>query len=470
MVRRGVVGIVGVVAAVVGLVACEDPAGLSSDATLALTVDRVVMDVGGTQVIPLVAMDGARTLDAGDLTWTTSDPSTAGVDGGVVTAKAPGVVMVWAEAGRARDSVRVRVRVPDLGTGELAARVQGEAGGETDRFSGFASQADFLVGDYGSVTTITQAEGGAGDPDAFQVQIHIPGTLGVGTVHLGATDVVDVAGTALVVSGEAGGVGLYRPAGDQPTQGGAVRFEAWLGVGEPELEIEEMSPASGLVQGRMRGNVSFEAAGVLLEYDGDVQHVVGPLADTTVHVYMEFDVPLRHDVVGGGAYAVDGPFGSGSGTLTGSAIQMEGGALGNLGGLLPPPAGDSIPRWVSNVRAWLPDPSAGEVTIPPSGGEIVGLGGVGATVPWVQIELSPVNTTPRGERQVAVSRGGSWTLAEYTPPTQTERGLLRGHYVVEMEVWDGVQLTGTTFSLEGDALLPVYPEQWPDAGVASPPR
>ena len=122
----------------------------------------------------------------------------------------------------------------------------------------------------------------------------MPGPPEVGETLLGDAKVIELTGTSLISQGQAGGVVLYRPVEASP-----MRYEAWLGVDEPELEIERVTAADGLEEGSIRGNVSFEAAGLLMETDGSVQHVVRPLADTTVHVYMEFDVPLRQALSGG---------------------------------------------------------------------------------------------------------------------------------------------------------------------------
>ena len=458
MARRSVVGICAVV--VVGWVqaGCEDPAGVSPDATFALLDDRVVIAVGDQLTLDMEGMDQGRALDRRDVTWTSSDPTTVDVDDGVLRARAPGVVLVQGEAGRARDSVRVRVRLRDLEGGQVAARVQGSADAGADRFRGIASVNESLIGAFPTFSAIRQLSGELGDPETFQMELKVPGAPEAGETLLGAAEVIEVAGTSLIALTGAGGVVLYRPVEASP-----MRYEVWLGVDAPELEIEQVTAADGLEEGRIRGNVSFEAAGLLMETDGSVQHVVAPLADTTVRVYMEFDVPLRQALSGGGDFVATGPFGNGTGTLTGGVLGGGAGAWIRMGGLMPPVDGEEVPTWLANVTVWLPTLAEGEIDLPPSGGEIVGPVVPDGNEPWILADLRPVNVPlPAGPARTAVSRSGVVSVSRYAPPAGSAWGRLEAHYAVTLEVWDGTAFTGETLTLEGDLLLPI--------GLAEGPR
>jgi hypothetical protein len=139
-----------------------------------------------------------------------------------------------------------------------------------------------------------------------------------------------------------------------------------------------------------------------------------------------------------------------------------------LGGLRPSAMDGSGPAYLVRLTGWLPAPVVGETDLPPSAGEILGPAGLGAAVPWMQADLSPVGSGgPSATEVQAVSRSGAITLTEYTLPGGSARGLLRGRYQVELEVWDGSALTGVTFTLGGDVILPLYPDGWPETAPSS---
>ncbi len=216
MARRSVVGICAVV--VVGWVqaGCEDPAGVSPDATFALVDDRVVIAVGDQLTLDMEGMDQGRALDRRDVTWTSSDPTTVDVDDGVIRARAPGVVLVRGEAGRARDSVRVRVRLRDLEGGQVAARVQGSSDAGADRFRGIASVNESLIGAFPTFSTIRQLSGELGDPETFQMELNMPGTPEVGETLLGAAKVIELDGHLADLAGPGGWRGSLSAGRGEP--------------------------------------------------------------------------------------------------------------------------------------------------------------------------------------------------------------------------------------------------------------
>jgi len=148
---------------------------------------------------------------------------------------------------------------------------------------------------------------------------------------------------------------------------------------------------------------------------------------------------------------------------SGVARLTHRGLVANVGGVLPPVQEGEPASWLASSQLWLPAPTVGEVVVPPSAGEVLRGAGVGSVVPWMWTELVPVNLSgPPPPRETAVSRNGTFTVTEYSPPTATARGLVRMRYEVGLELWDGSALTGKTLTLAGDLVLPVYPGEWPN--------
>lgn len=474
MFPRNVMRVLGPVAMAVCVAGCEDPAGVSGNATFAITVDQMVLAVGGHQAVPMEGADQGRTLGPGDVTWTSSDTTTAVVDDGTVVAKAPGVVWVYGQAGRARDSVRVQARVTDLAEGEAVTRVQRAQGGEPYRFHARAGVMESLVGGFPTMTGIGlsadslglpsgAAPAGSAGPNAVAppladvvvaqlvsaLTVRLPGKPKLGTTYLGPTLFYH----SQPFFGSDGGVQVDRLTDKSPSE----EYEVWVGVDHPELDIDGLIEGTPLQPGRLQGSLSFEAAGFLTQ---SPEWSLTPLSDTTVRVYAQFDIPIYYSVTGGGTLTTAGPFGSGTTTTTAQGTMVaDEGLRASMNAVMPPTEDETSSSISLHLEVWLPTPSVGDVSLPPSGGEIVSAQPGGAT-PWMRAILArPVQSPDSLEAALtrAVSRSGVFTIAEYTPPSSTTMGLLKGHFQVEMEVWDGTALTGTTFTLSGDVTLPFYP-------------
>lgn len=464
MERRGGMGVAAVLLLLASAAGCEDPTDPLDGASFGFDDDRIVMDPGGTLTPAFHGVDGdGEALDAGIVTWSSSDPTTASVDRGLVTAHQPGVVLIRGQAGASRDSVRVRVRMTDLGDNEVAARAQGSSEAESGRFAGAAFLSESIVGQFETHSLILPSSGEVDPRERFQALIRIPGWPSVGARTLDVFEVEELGGRPVLLGQE--GVALYRLQSVDP-----VRWELWVGVGSPELEIEQVEyPAGpGLAIGRIRGNVSLEAAGLLVEGVGEDQEIVGQVSDVTVRYYMEFDVPLQHSVSGGGTVEPGGRLGGLSVNGSGISFLHDGALATELAWVTPPPDPTAPVQYAGRVETWTPDPGVGSLDVPRSGVEILGPAGYEASVPWMRASFHRIENLRAGPEEWAVVTEGAITLTRYDAPTVLLTGRVEGSFQATLEVWADEAPTGELVPFAGTFILPVYPEGWRNGRAASP--
>ncbi|HSM60907.1 MAG TPA: hypothetical protein VK849_08930, partial [Longimicrobiales bacterium] len=316
--------------------------------------------------------------------------------------------------------------------------------------------SESIIGQFESRSMIMPISGEVDPTRSLQAEIRLPGRLEPGARTLDVLEVEELGGRPLVLGTE--GVALYRLRSLEP-----LRWELWVGVGSPELEIEEVEypVGPGLAWGRVQGNLSVEAAGLVVEGVGQETRIVGQVADSTVRFYIELEVPLRHSVSGGGSVEPGGRLGGEAVVGSGYAFLREG-ALATSLAWVTPPADPSAPvQYVGTLETWWPDPAVGTVDVPASGAEVLGPGGWEATVPWVRARFRRLENLQPGPEEWAVATSGTLAVADYDAPTELLTGLMEGSLEATLEVWADGQPTGEIIPFSGTFVLPVYPEGWP---------
>ena len=402
------------------------------------------------QELTLSISAGGQPVEARNVAWSSSDPTTVRVTNGVVRGIAPGVAVVRAGSGLSRDSVEITVRFAQAATAGMAVRIAGVAS-EVIRMRG----AGMILQPIGLTSRHLQLRAsnspfeaslplaGMGDSLLF---INFPGPVVVGTASLNPL-VVDW--PSFNFPGDSGAFFQIRDSGTR------IRF--YLPVTPPRLEIREIAlPAEpGNVTGLITGSIWFEAAGIVTDVD-EVTHqsFVKPLSDTTVAVYAEFVTPIYHILTPRISLSVEGGPNAGVMHAGGAAVVNSNGLSIRLSGY-PASSGEQIAS-MFEASFWVPSPGAGTFAITPVDARVLS-DSIGATTAWAR--LSTMSLSDQGQQGVplhAFSESGTITISSYKPPTRTGFGLIDAEIVAVLRYPPGAPVQGTT-TLRTRLLFPVNP-------------
>ena len=236
---------------------------------------------------------GGRPLLPTAVEWLSRDPSTVTVHDGVARGVFPGTAWIVAVRRSAIDSVRLTVRFDDVALGQTGIR----AGGTVLRLQGGSWLTLDTTDTQGTFSTAILASSGGvalsstglccrtlGDTT---LQINYRGRPLVGTRALLPADVhVDpTLGGLLVHTGNDDLLLMVRD--------GGFRMRFYFPVRAAPLEVIEVVEPTSVAPGRIRGRLSFEAAGILDEWTIAGVHTFSAIGDRTTTIYIEFDAPLN---------------------------------------------------------------------------------------------------------------------------------------------------------------------------------
>lgn len=257
--------------------------------SLRIVAPATELPVGGT--LQLQVLLGGELLLPGAVEWLSRDPSTATVRDGVVEGRFPGTAWVLAVRRNAVDSIQLAVRFADLEEGQTGIR----SGTDLLRLTGLAILAQDTTSGVASFhTAILASSGEPRDlPDGrccqlsgdTLLQLNYNGRPVVGARTLTPGEVwIDPSTGMLWHTGPDDLLLMVR-------QGGfAMRFH--FPVRPSTLHIEEVVEPTLEVPGRIRGWMSFEAAGILHQWDLEGNDSYAAIGDRTTTIYAEFDTPL----------------------------------------------------------------------------------------------------------------------------------------------------------------------------------
>jgi hypothetical protein len=246
--------------------------------------------VGGE--LPLSVIAGDRVLLPEQVEWLSRDPSTVTVRAGVAHGVFPGVAWVLAIRRSATDSIRLTVGFGDLTPGQAGVR----HGDQLLHLTG----ASFMTQNTRSLTystAILATSGGIIDlPGGVccqlrgdtTLQLNYLGAPVVGSRMLLPADVrIETRVTQMLV--HTGPDDLLLMVKDD-----GLRMRFYFPVRPTTLELREVVLPTPTTTGRVRGRVSFEAAGILQVSDGLGNFTYSPIGDRTTMLYTEFDTPLHY--------------------------------------------------------------------------------------------------------------------------------------------------------------------------------
>lgn len=414
--------------------ACDDGGPTDPVDAVGLTIEGgpVVLAPGGS--VRLRARNGAGDDVTEHVTWRSGDDRTVAVEAAELRALGHGLTWAIAELDDARDSVRVSV--PFGETGHAVA------------FSLFAESDPLVLAGVartihplgpGPVRTVVSASAGAleprilveptfGDADTL-VHVVFPGVASEGT-HLleGWTVEADPEGR-FRFSGVSGAVVWIRD------RAAPTRAEVWVPVEGVDVEIDESvePPLFSDAAGVLRGRLSYEAAGLVVEMDERGGRVVGQVDARTRRVYAEFDLVQQSYPVGQGRLTVEGGAHPDGPLFVG---RPQAGAW--EGGLVLDVTAASAER-VHHTQLWIGDPAEGVFELAPVDADSVATGGAfGPGVTWAWSASAPSGTLFRGFLEdLALSTGGTLTITRYLPAGLESFGALSGTLEAVQRTADG---------------------------------
>jgi hypothetical protein len=240
---------------------------------------RLDASVGGTRLLPA------------QVEWLSRDPSTLTVRDGIVRGISPGSAYVLAIRRTAVDSIRLTVVFSDLAAGQAGVR----SGNDLLRLTGAAWLTQSTADASAYYTTIIASSGGIADTPTggccivqgdTTLQLNFVGRLQLGARTLLPPDVRIETGLTNI---------LFHTGADDVllmVRDGGFRMRFYFPVRPALLEVLVLDDASATKVGRVRGRLSFEAAGILEEHDnGKVTYA--PIGNRTTKIYAEFDTPLN---------------------------------------------------------------------------------------------------------------------------------------------------------------------------------
>jgi len=429
--------------------------------------ESVRMTEGSSVELGVSALDSeGNAVAPGAILWSSSDETTALVTPeGTLRGIAPGTAVVRAGLGLSSDSVLVVVEFRDLTLG-LAARVQGLGGSRLEtRGSGTVSRNILANGSPGLVRTTLntqlgpEPEGTTGAPGFLAgdtlIHVFVQGEPTLGRRTFSGPVASLGPNSELLLQGGLEGALLWYQDPDIPR-----RSHLFVPVEDVVLDVTsvELPTFSGFDgDGRVAGTYAFEAAGLVIEHGGvgSPPIVVGQTADTTVQVFVQFDMPLlRWDQGLANLFSNDLGFPIDS-LVTGARSAMVGGQfqMGIAGGF-----GTGSDE-ANLVDLFVQLNGAGSGTF-----ELEDLGPIDIddpaglpTVSFARLARGvAVNFLPPELTSEAFATSGFVTVDEFRSPTLERFGHARGALELEFAVYDNGVATGETLSIRADfyAALP----------------
>jgi hypothetical protein len=440
---------------IVALAACLLSAGACTDNGTGpgseLQIEAPSRQLVEGQELTLAVLAGGQRVEARDVAWSSSDPTTVRVTNGVVRGVAPGVAYVRARSGLARDSVEINVRFSTAATAGMAVRIAGTSS-EIIRMRG----AGMILQPIGLTSQHLQLRAGnsrfeaslplAGEGDSL-LHVNVPGPIAVGVTTLNPL-VVDWPSFHFT-----GGSGAFFRIRDNSTR---IRFYA--PVTPPRLEIHsiQMPSEAGNVTGLITGSIWFEAAGLVTDYDEErMVSSLLPLADTTIAVYAEFVTPIYHILTPRISLSLTGGPDA-EPILTGAVARVNGGGLSiELNGY-PASSGATVTK-IFQGSVWIPSPHVGTVTIGQADARVL-TDSIGAMSAWARFSSRPLVEGVPGTPLHAFSESGTMTISAYQAPTNTGFGRIDGQLTVTLRYPADAPVQGSTV-LTAQFALPVNPLQ-----------
>ena len=433
-------------ACVLGAAACsENGTGPGSELQINVPSRQVIEG----QEMTLSVSAGGQPLESGEVSWSSSDPTTLRVTRGVVRGLAPGVAYVRASSGLERDSVAIAVRFAQPATAGMAIRIAG-ATSEVIRMEGAGTilQPIGLERQHlqirASSAPLEEAVPGLGMGDSL-LFINFPGPIVVGTATLNPT-IVDWPGWSF--AGDSGAFFEIRDSGS--------RLRLYFPVTSPRLEITsiQMPSEPGNVPGLITGSIWFEAAGIVTDFNETTQtQFVAPLSDTTIAIYAEFVTPIYHVLTPRMATSLEGGPDAGAIVAGGAAVVNEGGLSLRLSGY-PASSGATVLKHFEG-SVWIPSPAVGTTAIGAADASVL-TDSIGAATAWARFTSRTVQDDQLGAPLHAFSESGTITITAYQAPTQTAFGRLEGEVTATLRYPPGAPVQGTTL-LRWRFLFPVNP-------------
>lgn len=438
------------------------------EGTVTIAEDEIVLVEGGEARLTVSVTDlTGASLDVSNVRWSSSDNTTADVtSGGVVVGLAPGIATLWADAGSTRDSVRVTVEFAQLERA-LAARIQG-AGGVRVATDGTATirQNRLPSGESGTLiwtsfsARLTEAAGPSGAPapslgDTL-LSVGIEGLPTVGTHKVAPATVEQGPNGELLLLGGGLGHGLLAY-----HEEGTDRTNLFIPVDTLRVDIEsvELPSQPGLDGGVVRGRVAFEAAGLIVEHGAGYGRVVGQVADTTVQVYAQFEMPLLRWELGLAEMSFEGidtPF---EPLMTGAVSGMVSGALRIRSGVGFRFSGSDEFTFV-DLFLNLEGAGNGTFSINDVGAvDLEDLDGLPATNWGRLLDRRGVEPFTVLSEARFFATGGAVTIEDFRSPTRRHFGHAKGSYEVTLERYDGGARTGDFVTVRSNFFAALPPEE-----------
>lgn len=429
---------------VIGAAACTDKGtGPGSEVQIIAPSQQVVEG----QEMSLTLLAGGQPLPAGEVPWSSSDPTTVLVRDGVVRGVAPGIAFVRAGRGLSRDSVEITVRFAESATEGMALRIAG-AVSEVVRLAGagMVLQPIGLTMQHLQLRASNSSSGSV--PDAVHgdslLFINFPGPIVEGTASLNPL-VVDW--PAFRFTGNSGAFFNIRDSG--------TRLRFYAPVTPARLEILEYDPPAepGNVAGMITGSISFEAAGLVTDVDANGNSFLSPLADTTVRLYAEFVTPIYHVLTPRISLSLEGGADAGVIVAGGAAVVNDGGLSMRLSGY-PASSGSEILRHFEG-SIWIPSPAVGTFPVSAADASVL-TDSTGAPDAWLRFSSMALTQGQPGAPLHGFSESGTITITAYQAPTRTGFGRIEGEVTATLRYPPNATVQGT-FVLRSQFLFPVNP-------------
>ena len=428
-----------------GVTACsENGTGPGSKLDVIAPAQRMIEG----DVMVLSVSTGGRPLASGDVSWSSSDPTTVQVSNGVARGVGAGVAFVRARAGSSRDSVELTVQFAQSATAGMAIRIAGNTS-EVIRLRGAGmvlqpvglSNQHLQLRASNSPFDASLPQAGMGDSLLF---INSPGPVVIGSALLNP---LIVEWPSFRFAENSGAFFRIRDSGTR------IRFYTPVTPARLEVRTLDLPADAGNVAGLITGSISFEAAGVVADVNDQGESVLAPLADTTVRIYAEFATPIYRILTPRVSMSLTGGPDAGSVAGGGGAALNEGGLSIWLSGY-PAGSGAAIAK-IFQGSIWLPAPGVGATTLGAADASVLA-DSIGAQIAWARFSSMPLTDGQPGAELHAFSESGTMTITAYQAPTRTAFGRVEGEITAVLRYPPGASAQGTT-TLQSRFMFPVNP-------------
>jgi len=247
------------------------------------------------------------------------------------------------------------------------------------------------------------------------------------------------------------------------------RTELFLPVDGVDLVFDEVDlpQEDGAIGGKLRGAVAFEAAGVIVTVDQSTNQptVSGPVGDSTLSVYVEFETNVVDWIIGMAEVGVTQDNLSVDQLSNGQAMLL-GGSVDFLLSIGIGQSMGSLPVEVATIRTHglFSGPGTFDIgsitpvdftTSDPTRDPDVPAG------PWAALAMREIISDANSEpplQTTGYSTSGTITVTEYRAPTDDRFGMITGSYRISFTLFgaDGVP-TGGTLDATAEFALPIVP-------------